>query len=29
MGRIDGKTDEQAQTNLPLQLFPSWGHNNA
>ena len=25
---VDGWTDEQAQTNLPLQLLPSWGHNN-
>ena len=28
-GRVDGWTDEQAQTNLPLQLLRSWGHNNA
>ena len=28
-GRIDGRTDEQAQTNLPLQLLRSWGHNDA
>ena len=27
-GGVDGWTDEQAQTNLPLQLR-SWGHNNA
>ena len=26
---VDGLTDEQAQTNLPLQLLRSWGHNNA
>ena len=26
---VDGWTDEQAQTNLPLQLLWSWGHNNA
>ena len=26
---VDGLTDEQAQTNLPLQLLQSWGHNNA
>ena len=26
---VDGRTDEQAQTNLPLQLLRSWGHNNA
>ena len=25
----DGRTDKQAQTNLPLQLLRSWGHNNA
>ena len=25
----DGRADEQAQTNLPLQLLRSWGHNNA
>ena len=25
---VDGWTDEQAQTNLPLQLIRSWGHNN-
>ena len=28
-GGEDGWTDEQAQTNLPLQLLQSWGHNNA
>ena len=28
-GGEDGWTDEQAQTNLPLQLLRSWGHNNA
>ena len=28
-GEVDGCTDEQAQTNLPLQLLRSWGHNNA
>ena len=28
-GGIDGWTDEQAQTNLPLQLLRIWGHNNA
>ena len=28
-GVVDGWTDKQAQTNLPLQLLPSWGHNNA
>ena len=28
-GGIDGRTDEQAQTNLPLHLLPSLGHNNA
>ena len=27
-GGVDGWTDEQAQTNLPLQLR-SWRHNNA
>ena len=26
---VDGWTDEQAQTNLPLQLLRSWGYNNA
>ena len=26
---VDGWTDEQAQTNLLLQLLRSWGHNNA
>ena len=24
-GGVDGWTEEQAQTNLPLQLLPSWG----
>ena len=24
---VDGGTDEQAQTTLPLQLLRSWGHN--
>ena len=28
-GGEDGWTDEQAQTNLPLQLLRSWTHNNA
>ena len=28
-GGIDGRTDEEAQTNLPLQLLRSWGHYNA
>ena len=28
-GGVDGLTDVQAQTNLPLQLLWSWGHNNA
>ena len=28
-GGEDGWTDEQAQTNLPLQLLRSLGHNNA
>ena len=28
-GGVDGWTDEQAQTNLPLQLLRSWGYNNA
>ena len=27
-GGLDGWTDEQAQTNLPLQVLRSWGHNN-
>ena len=26
---VDGRRDEQAQTNLPLQLLRSWGHHNA
>ena len=26
---VDGRRDEQAQTNLPFQLLSSWGHNNA
>ena len=26
---VDGWTDEQAQTNLPVQLRQSLGHNNA
>ena len=26
---VAGRTDEQAQTNLPLQHLRSWGHNNA
>ena len=25
---VAGSTDEQTQTNLPLQLLRSWGHNN-
>ena len=25
---VDGRTDKQAQTNMPIQLFRSWGHNN-
>ena len=29
VGRVDGWTVEQAQTNLPLQFLRSWGHNNA
>ena len=28
-GGVDAWTDEQAQTNLPLQLLRSWGQNNA
>ena len=28
-GGVEGLTDEEAQTNLPLQLLRSWGHNNA
>ena len=28
-GSVDGWTDQQAQTNLLLQLLSSWGHNNA
>ena len=27
-GRMDGRTDGQAQSNVALQLFQSWGHNN-
>ena len=26
--RTDGPTDGQAQSNMPLQLFQSWGHEN-
>ena len=26
---VDRWTEEQSQTNLPLQLLRSWGHNNA
>ena len=26
---MDRRTGSKAQTNLPLQLFRSWGHNNA
>ena len=26
---MDGQTDEQAQTNLPFQIFRRSGHNNA
>ena len=26
--RTDTQTDAQAQTNMPLQLFQSWGHKN-
>ena len=29
VGGVDGWIVEQAQTNLPLQLLRSWGHNNA
>ena len=29
LGGVDGWSDEQAQTNLPLQLFRNWWHNNA
>ena len=28
-GGVDGWTEKQAQTNLPLQLLRSWGLNNA
>ena len=28
-GGVDGWTDKQVQTNLPLQLLRSWEHNNA
>ena len=26
--RTDACTDGQAKSNMPLQLFQSWGHNN-
>ena len=26
-GRTDGRTNGPAQSNMPLQLFQSWGHN--
>ena len=26
-GRTDGRTHGQVQSNMPLQLFLSWGHN--
>ena len=26
--RTDGRTDGQAQSNMPLQLFQSWGQKN-
>ena len=26
--QTDGRTDGQAQSNMPLQLFQSWGHEN-
>ena len=26
--RKEGRTDERARSNLPLQLLRSWGHNN-
>ena len=25
-GRTDGRNDGQAKSNMPLQLFQSWGH---
>ena len=28
-GGVDGRTDEQAQTNLSLKFLRRWGHNNA
>ena len=28
-GCTDGRTHEQAQSNMPLQLFQSWGHNKS
>ena len=28
-GGVDGWTDEQTQTNLPLQLLRRWWHSNA
>ena len=28
-GWVDGWTDKQAKTNLPLQLLQSWVHNNS
>ena len=27
-GQTDGRTDGQAQTNMPPQLVRSWGHKN-
>ena len=26
-GRTDARTDGQAESNMPLQHFQSWGHN--
>ena len=25
---LNGRTEGQAQSNMPLQLFQSWGHND-
>ena len=27
-GRMDAHTQGQAESNMPLQLFQSWGHRN-
>ena len=28
-GRTHTQTDRQAKSNMPFQLFQSWGHNNS